>query len=113
VGKCYTAPDPSGMTSRWQHVALCAALYERVPVMTVKTVHRGLLITAVAGGLMLASQPLASAAVQPAAIPTPASFVKDALPVSPPVAGGQVDSVVGIGGGAVRGILPVAGLPGI
>jgi hypothetical protein len=32
--------------------------------MTVKTVHRGLLITAVAGGLMLASQPLASAAIQ-------------------------------------------------
>lgn len=80
--------------------------------MTVKTVHRGLLVTAAVGGLMLASQPLASAAIQPAAILTPASIVKTA-PVSPPVAGGQIDSVVGIGGGAVRGVLPVAGLPGI
>jgi hypothetical protein len=79
--------------------------------MTVKTVHRGLLITAVAGGLMLASQPLASAAIQPAAIPTPASIVKAAPPAPP--AGGTTDSVEGIGGGAVRGILPVAGLPGL
>jgi hypothetical protein len=54
--------------------------------MTVKTVHRGLLITAVAGGLMLASQPLASAATQPAAIPTPASIVK-AQPALPGVPG--------------------------
>jgi len=82
--------------------------------MTVKTVHRSLLITAVAGGLMLASQPLASAAIQPATIPTPTSITKTAPPAVPaPVAGGQVDSVVGIGGGAVRGILPVAGLPGL
>jgi hypothetical protein len=81
--------------------------------MTAKTVHRGLLIIAVAGGLMLASQPLASAATQPAAIPTPTSIVK-ALPAVPaPIAGGQVDSVVGIGGGAVRGILPVLNLPGL
>jgi hypothetical protein len=81
--------------------------------MTVKTVHRGLLITAVAGGLMLASQPLASAATQPAAIPTPTSLVKDQPTVPAPIAGGQVDSVVGIGGGAVRGVVPVAGLPGL
>jgi hypothetical protein len=51
--------------------------------MTVKIVHRGLLIIAVAGGLMLASQPLASAAIQPAAIPTPASIVKNAPPAVP------------------------------
>lgn len=82
--------------------------------MTVKTVHRGLLITAVAGGLMLASQALASAAIQPAAIPTPASLVKAAPPAVPaPIAGGQVDSVVGIGGGAARGALPVLNLPGL
>lgn len=81
--------------------------------MTVKTVHRGLLITAVAGGLMLASQPLASAAIQPAAIPTPTSLVKAQPAVPAPIAGGQIDSVVGIGGGAVRGILPVLNLPGL
>ncbi len=81
--------------------------------MTVKTVHRSLLITAVAGGLMLASQPLASAAIQPATIPTPTSITKTAPAVPVPVAGGTADSVVGIGGGAVRGILPVAGLPGL
>ena len=81
--------------------------------MTVKTIHRGLLITAVAGGLMLASQPLASAATQPAAIPTPASLVKAQPAVPAPIAGGQVDSVVGIGGGAARGILPVLNLPGL
>jgi hypothetical protein len=81
--------------------------------MTVKTVHRGLLITAVAGGLMLASQPLASAAIQPAAIPTPASLVKAQPAVPAPIAGGQIDSVVGIAGGAVRGILPVLNLPGL
>jgi hypothetical protein len=81
--------------------------------MTVKTVHRSLLITAVAGGLMLASQPLASAAIQPATIPTPASIAKTAPAVPAPVAGGTTDSIVGIGGGAARGILPVAGLPGL
>jgi hypothetical protein len=82
--------------------------------MTVKTVHRSLLITAVAGGLMLASQPLASAAIQPATIPTPTSITKTAPPAVPaPIAGGTTDSIVGIGGGAVRGILPVAGLPGL
>ena len=80
--------------------------------MTVTTVHRGLLITAVAGGLMLASQPLASAAIQPAALPTPAGLVKaqPAVP-APPISGGQVDSVKGIGGGAVAGATPVLGLP--
>jgi len=63
---------------------------------------------------MLASQPLASAATQPAAIPTPASLVSTQVPGVPaPIAGGQIDSVVGIGGGAVRGVLPVAGLPGL
>lgn len=79
--------------------------------MTVKTVRRGLLITAVAGGLMLATQPLISAATQPAA--TPASLVM-ALPAvpAPPIAGGQVDSVTGIGKGAVDGALPVLNLPG-
>ena len=82
--------------------------------MTVKTVHRGLLITAVAGGLMLASQPLASAATQPAAILTPASLgMAQPTAPAPPVAGGQVDSVVGIVGGALRGILPVLNLPGL
>jgi hypothetical protein len=79
--------------------------------MTVKTVHRGLLITAVAGGLMLASQPLASAATQPAAIPTPASIVK-AQPALPGVpSGGAVNSVVGIVVGTVSGATPVIGLP--
>jgi len=81
--------------------------------MTVTTVHRGLLITALAGGLMLASQPLASAATQPAAIPATASIVKAQPTVPAPIAGGQVDSVVGIGGGAVRGVLPVLNLPGL
>ena len=76
--------------------------------MTVKTVHRGLLITAVAGGLMLASQSLAGAAIQPAAIPTSTSIVK-AQPAVP----APVDSVVGIVVGAVRGLLPVGGLPGL
>jgi hypothetical protein len=79
--------------------------------MTVKIVHRGLLITAVAGGLMLASQPLASAAIQPAAISTPASIVRAAPAVPVPVAGGTIDSVVGIVTGAVGGVTPVLGLP--
>ncbi len=79
--------------------------------MTVKSVHRGLLITAVAGGLMLASQPLASAAIQHAAIPTPTSIVKAAPAVPVPVAGGTLASLVGIGSGAVAGATPVAGLP--
>ena len=77
--------------------------------MTVKTVHRSLLITAVAGGLMLASQPLASAATQPAAIPTPTSLVSTQVPGGP--SGGQIDSVKGIAGGAVAGATPVLGLP--
>jgi hypothetical protein len=77
--------------------------------MTVTTVHRGLLITAVAGGLMLASQPLASAATQPAAIPTPTSLVSTQVPGGP--SGGQIDSVKGIAGGAVAGATPVLGLP--
>ncbi len=68
-----------------------------------------LLVTAVAGGLMLASQPLASAAIQPAAIPAPASIVKTA-PAIPP-GGGAVDSGKGIVKGAVAGITPVFGLP--
>jgi hypothetical protein len=79
--------------------------------MTVKSVHRGLLITAVAGGLMLASQSLASAATQPAVTPTLASIVKAAPAVPAPVAGGTVDSLVGIGNGAVAGATPVLGLP--
>jgi hypothetical protein len=79
--------------------------------MTVKIVHRGLLITAVAGGLMLASQPLASAAIQPAATPAPASIVKTA-PAAPGVPnGGAVDSGKGIVGGAVAGLTPDLGLP--
>ena len=61
--------------------------------MMVKIVHRGLLITAVAGGLMLASQPLASAAIQPAADPTPASVVETAPAVPGVPSGGAVDSV--------------------
>jgi hypothetical protein len=77
--------------------------------MTVTTVHRGLLITAVAGGLMLASQSLASAATQPAAIPTPTSLVSTQVPGGP--SGGQIDSVKGIAGGAVAGATPVLGLP--
>jgi hypothetical protein len=79
--------------------------------MTVKTVHRGLLITAVAGGLMLAIQPLASAATQPAVTPTPASIVRAAPAIPAPVAGGTLDSLVGIGNGAVAGATPVLGLP--
>jgi len=77
--------------------------------MTVTTVHRGLLITAVAGGLMLASQPLASATTQPAAIPTPTNVVSTQVPGVP--SGGQVDSVKGIAGGALGGATPVLGLP--
>jgi hypothetical protein len=82
--------------------------------MTVKIVHRGLLITGVAGGLILASQPLASAAIQPAAVPTPASIVKaaPAIPGVPGVpSGGAIDSVKGIAGGALAGATPVLGLP--
>ena len=79
--------------------------------MTVKSVHRGLLITAVAGGLMLASQSLASAATQPVVTPTPASIVKAAPAVPAPVAGGTIDSLLGIGNGAVAGGTPVLGLP--
>jgi hypothetical protein len=79
--------------------------------MTVKIVQRGLLIAAVAGGLMLASQPLASAAIQPAAIPAPASIVKAAPAVPAPIAGGTLASLLGIGNGAVAGATPVAGLP--
>jgi hypothetical protein len=79
--------------------------------MTVKSVHRGLLITAVAGGLMLASQPLASAAIQPAAIPAPASIVKAAPAVPIPIPGGAVVSLVGILNGAIAGATPVLGLP--
>jgi hypothetical protein len=79
--------------------------------MTVKSVHRGLLITAVAGGLMLASQPLASAATQPAAIPTPASVVKAAPAIPGAPDGGAVTSVTGIATGAVAGATPVLGLP--
>ena len=79
--------------------------------MTVKSVHRGLLITTVAGGLMLASQPLASAAIQPAAIPAPASIVKTAPAVPGVPSGGAVDSGKGIVKGAVAGITPVFGLP--
>jgi hypothetical protein len=84
--------------------------------MTVKTVHRSLLITAVAGGLMLASQPLASAAIQPATIPTPTSITKTApaIPGAPGVpSGGAVTSVTGIATGAVAGATPVLGLPTI
>ena len=81
--------------------------------MTVKTIHRGLLITAVAGGLMLASQSLAGAAIQPTAIPTPASIVQAQPTIPVPIAGGQIDSVVGIVVGAIRGVLPVLNLPGL
>jgi hypothetical protein len=79
--------------------------------MTVKIVHRGLLLAAVAGGLMLASQPLASAAIQPAAIPAPASIVKTAPAVPGVPSGGAVDSGKGIVGGAVAGLTPDLGLP--
>jgi hypothetical protein len=81
--------------------------------MTVKSVHRGMLITAVAGGLMLASQPLASAATQPAAIPAPASIVKTAPATPGAPSGGAVTSVTGIATGAVAGATPVLGLPTI
>jgi hypothetical protein len=79
--------------------------------MTVKTIHRGLLTTAVAGGLMLASQPLASAAIQPATIPTAASIVKTAPTIPGVPSGGAVDSSKGIVKGAVAGITPVLGFP--
>jgi hypothetical protein len=80
--------------------------------MTMKPAHRGLMITAVAGGLMLSGQPLASAAIQPAAIPTPAGVVKTAPPAVPaPISGGTSDSVIGILTGAVAGVTPVLGLP--
>jgi hypothetical protein len=80
--------------------------------MTMKPVHRGLMITAVAGGLMLSSQSLASAATQPAAIPTPTSVVKTAPPAAPgPISGGTIASLSGIGNGAVAGATPVVGLP--
>jgi hypothetical protein len=44
---------------------------------------------------------------------TPISLVKAQPTVPAPIAGGQVDSVVGIGGGAARGVLPVLNLPGL
>ena len=80
--------------------------------MTVKIVHRGLLVTAAVGGLMLASQPLASAAILPEGISAPASLVSTQLPPVPAVpSGGTVDSLRGIGLGALAGAAPVAGLP--
>jgi hypothetical protein len=79
--------------------------------MTVKSVHRGLLITAVAGGLMLASQSLASAAIQPAVTPATASVVKAAPAIPGVPSGGAVTSVTGIVTGAGAGATPVLGLP--
>ena len=77
--------------------------------MTVKTIHRGLLVTAAVGGLMLASQPLASAAILPEGISAPAGLVSTQVPGAP--SGGTVDSVKGIVGGGVAGATPVLGLP--
>ena len=59
--------------------------------------------------MLFRSQPLASAATQPVAIPTPASLVSTQVPGVP--SGGQIDSVKGIAGGAVAGATPVLGLP--
>jgi hypothetical protein len=61
---------------------------------------------------MLASQPLANAATQPAATRTPASIVKTAPPAVPaPVTGGTLHSLVSIGNGAITGAIPVLGVP--
>jgi hypothetical protein len=77
--------------------------------MTVKTVHRGLLVTAAVGGLMLASQPLASAAILPESTSAPATLVSTQAPGVP--SGGAVDSLKGIVFGAAAGATPVLGLP--
>jgi hypothetical protein len=80
--------------------------------MTVKTVHRGLLVTAAVGGLMLASQPLASAAILPESTSAPATLVSTQAPAVPGVpSGGAVDSLKGIVFGAAAGATPVLGLP--
>ncbi len=76
--------------------------------MTMKLVRRSLLVAAASAGLLLTSQPLANAVALPAVVPAPAA------PVSPPApapAGGTLDSLLGIGTGAVKGAAPVAGLP--
>ncbi len=76
--------------------------------MTMKLVRHCLLVAAASAGLLLASQPLANAAALPAVVPAPAA------PVSPPApapGGGAIDSVTGIGTGAVAGATPVLGLP--
>lgn len=76
--------------------------------MTMKVVRHSLLVAAASAGLLLASQPLANAAAFPAVAPALAA------PVSPPApapAGGTIDSLTGIGTGAVAGATPVLGLP--
>ncbi len=67
-------------------------------IMAMKLVRRSVLVVAASAGLLLASQPLANAA--------PASPVGGA-----PVGGGAIDSVLGIGTGAIKGVAPVLGLP--
>ncbi len=64
--------------------------------MMMKIVRYSLLVAAASAGVLLASQSLANAAA--------------ALPISAP-SGGAIDSVTGIGTGAVAGATPVLGLP--
>ncbi len=64
--------------------------------MMMKIVRYSLLVVAASAGVLWASQSQANAA---------------APAVSAPVGGGMIDSVIGIGRGAVAGITPVLGLP--
>jgi hypothetical protein len=65
--------------------------------------RRSLLVATAVGGLMLASVPLASAATLPAAVTSPSAVI--ATPgTGVPIAGGLIDSVVGIITGTLYGI---------
>jgi hypothetical protein len=67
------------------------------------TVRRSLLVATAVGGLMLAGVPPASAATLPAAVASPSAVI--ATPgTGVPVAGGLIDSVVGIITGTFYGI---------
>ncbi|WP_158887149.1 hypothetical protein [Amycolatopsis anabasis] len=71
----------------------------------VKLAQRFLLVTAVAGVMILAGQSLAGAAILPEAASSPAMAGNAASPgTGIPILGGLVDSVVGIVTGTAYGI---------
>jgi hypothetical protein len=69
-----------------------------------KMIRRSMLVATAAGGLMLASSPLAGAATTPAPGAIPGAVTGAAPVPSLPVVGGLVDSVVGITTGTLYGI---------